>query len=171
LSTGTKDAPQAVINADIKYNTDGGMGTPSTRIEFRLVSGEPLQTKDLSIITYYTNSSRVTLKHDQTARSPVVDLYLGTSYEGFYFSRVPANYNLGKGWAYQPQQHFGNFTWESGDVISTGGDPGTAALLGMSGDWNGKMIDPDFKTGSIVDIKILHLPSGKYIFDKEVVVK
>jgi len=171
LSGDTKKAPQAVIDANIKYNVADGMGDRSTKIDFKLVSGDPLPTKDLSIITYYTNSSGITLKHEQTPSSHAIDLYAGTSSAGHgYTSRVPALYNVAKGWAFNEQQHFGNYSWVAGDIISTGGDPGTADLLGMSGDWDGSLLDPDFRTGSIVDIKILHVPSSKYLFDKEVVV-
>jgi len=86
------------------------------------------------------------------------------------YSRVPALQNLAKGWASAPQQHFGNYTWVTGDKMSTLGDAGTAQLLGMSGDYDGSLLDPDFKKGSVVDIKILHIPSGKHIYDREVVV-
>lgn len=164
LSSGTQKAPQVVIDAAITRG-DTGMGVVNTTIDFKLVSGDSLNTKDLSIITYYTNKSGITLKHEQTASSGVVDLYPGYSYN----SRVPYLSNLGKGWANGLDLHFGNFTWVPGDKISTGNDFGTASLLGM-GSIDGHILDPDFTTGSIVDIKILHVPSGKNILDKEVVV-
>jgi len=163
LSSGTQKAPQAVIEATMDRG-DHGMGTVNTSIDFKLVSGDPLITNDLAIITYYTNKSGITLKHEQTASSGVVDLYPGWSYN----SRVPANWNMGKGNANQVHQHFGNFTWVPGDKLSTGTDFGTADLLGMHL-IGGETLDPDLKPGSVVDIKILHVPSGKYVYDKEVV--
>ena len=166
LTSGTQKAPQAVIDATITRG-DNGMGVVNTSIDFKLVSGDSLNTKDLSIITYYTNKSGITLKHEQTASSPVVDLYQGTAYSP-YNSRVPYLNNIGKGWANGVDLHFGNFTWVPGDKISTGNDFGTASLLGM-GSIDGHILDPDLTTGSIVDVKILHVPSGKYILDKEVV--
>jgi FlaG/FlaF family flagellin (archaellin) len=167
LTSGSKEVPQAVITADVKYNADNGMGGRATRMEFKLISGDALPTKDLAIITYFTNTSGITLKHEQTATSDAVDMYPGWS----YYSRVPANFNMAKGNANAVQQHFGNFTWVTGDILSTGGDPGTASLLGMSGTWDGELIDSDLKAGSVVDVKIKHVPSGKFIFDKEVVVE
>ncbi|MBN1431378.1 MAG: type IV pilin N-terminal domain-containing protein [Methanomicrobiaceae archaeon] len=162
--------PNAAIDVCIKYNQDTGMGDRATEIEFELLSGNPIPTKDLSIVTYYTNSSGHTYKNEQLASSDDVDLYGGTAYEGFgYNSRVPYLSNLAKGWGYQTQQHFGNYTWVPGDKMSTGGDPGTSQLLGMSDNW-GYSLDSDFKEGSIVDIKLLHVPSGRYIYDEEVIV-
>ncbi|MDD5144347.1 type IV pilin N-terminal domain-containing protein [Methanoregula sp.] len=171
LSGDTKKAPQSVIDADIKYQMTNSMKMVITNVNFRLLSGDPLITKDLSIITYYTNSSGITLKHEQTATSPVTDLNAGTPYSATtYNSRVPCNFNLENGRPTDPRQHFGNYTWLVGDTITSYDDAGTAALLGMSGTWDGSLLDPDLKPGSIVDIKILHKPSNKILFDKEVVV-
>lgn len=171
LAGGTKTAPQAAIDVSIPYNSPDGMGGRTTPIEFKLLSGDPIPTKDLSIITYFTNSSGYTYKHEQTASSDTVDMYPGWHYD----SRVPALWNFGKGKANEPHMHFGNFTWVVGDQMSTGGIPGTASLLGLP--WTvGTYPDPDtiddadFKTGAVVDVKILHIPSGKYIYDKEVIV-
>ncbi len=174
LGSGSKATPQAVIDADVTYNvTTGGngMGDPftCTAIKFKLISGEPLPTKDLSIITYYTNSSGYVYKHEQTASSNAVNFYLGTPWENYnMISRVPYRNNLATGWGNEIQQHFGNFTWQTGDAITTGCTAGTANLLGMSSD--GSYLDPDFKPGSTVEIKIKYVPSGGFLFDKEVVV-
>jgi FlaG/FlaF family flagellin (archaellin) len=172
MSEGTTEAPQASIDVDINYNVDSGMGWRATEMTFKLLSGDPLPTKDLSIITYYTNSSGYVYKNTQTASSAVIDTYAGTMYGGYgYDSRVPALNNLGKGWATESQQWFGNYTWVVGDKMSTLGDAGTAQVLGMwdSFDSTGEL-DPDLKTGAVVDVKIMHIPSGKYIYNKEVIV-
>jgi hypothetical protein len=65
-----------------------------------------------------------------------------------------------------PAKDFGNYTFKTGDVLSTGSDVGTSALLGFD------ITDSEFgfDSGSVVDVKILHTPSGKYIYDNEVIV-
>jgi len=55
--------------------------------------------------------------------------------------------------------------------MCTNGEPGTADLLGINvGDEPHQIGDKDFKSGALVDVKILHIPSGRYLFDKEVVI-
>ena len=70
------------------------------------------------------------------------------------------------GYAENAPAHFGNYTWQTGDILSTGGNPGTSDLLGF----NVTETENGFGSGSVVDVKILHTPSGKYIYDKEVIV-
>lgn len=162
-------APQASINVEIMYNTDLGMGMTGSRMTFTHMGGDSIPTKDITIITYYTNKSGYTNKHQQTATSSSSDLY--SAYAG-YKQIVPFSSDVKQGMAgNKPHLDFGNYTWSTGGVLSTGGDPGTADLLGINdGSSPHKIGDTDFGTGSVVDVKILHVPSGKYIFDKEVVV-
>jgi hypothetical protein len=54
---------------------------------------------------------------------------------------------------------------KTGDVLSSGSDVGTGAILGFNITDSGY----GFGTGSVVDVKILHVPSGKFIVDKEVI--
>lgn len=166
LAGDTEAAPQASIAVDI-VDRDDGLGNINSTVEFKLLSGDPIPTKDLAIITYYTNSTGYTYKHEQTPRSDLIDIYKGTSYEGYGMnSRVPYLSNLKKGWANEAQQHFGNFTWAVGDKMSTGNIVGTAALLNIT-----DLDNYDLKQGSVVDIKIKHIPSNKFIYDKEVTVE
>ncbi|MBN2734078.1 MAG: type IV pilin N-terminal domain-containing protein [Methanomicrobiaceae archaeon] len=170
LAGNTKAAPQASIDVDIEYNTDLGMDMTGSRVTFTLMSGDSIPTKDLAIITYYTNKSGDNFKHKQTATSQGYDIY--AAYSG-YIARVPFISDMRFGYAgSNPEKDFGNFTWNGGDVLSTGGTPGTAVLLGINDTASTPGIaDPDFGVGSVVDVKIMHIPSGQYIFDKEVVVK
>jgi len=66
---------------------------------------------------------------------------------------------------------FGNYTWSTGEVLSTITTAGTADLLAINdtASYRHGIRDPDFGSGSVVDVKILHVPSGQYIFDKEVI--
>lgn len=172
LAGGAKAAPQASIAVKIDTAMDDWMGGMTTKMTFTLLSGDPIPTKDLEIVTYYTNASGYTYKHRQGASSEMVDLYgYGTNY-----ARVPYLNDARYGFAGNNSAvDFGNYTWKTGDVLSTGNVPGTATLLGIGfirGVWPNQdtFSDPDFGPGSMVEVKILHVPSGKYIYDSEVAV-
>ncbi|OPX64393.1 MULTISPECIES: type IV pilin N-terminal domain-containing protein [unclassified Methanoregula] len=163
LSTGTKKAPQASI--DVKFmEDDGGMGPAYVNLKmvFEHLSGDPIPTRDVNIITYFTHPNGTALKHTQTPISEATDLYGHGTY-----TRVPLLNDMSLGYSgNNPHKDFGNFTWKAGDILSSGSDEGTSAILGFD------ITDDDyeFKSGSVVDVKILHTPSGKYILDKEVIV-
>lgn len=200
LSTGAKETPQAAI--DVKITMGGGGMSDEANVKFELLSGNPLQTKDLAIITYYRARNGTVYKHEQTASSEPTDLYGTLNYDQYCewgytdycgigsdihsYARVPFLSDMRYGYAgsYTAADNpswtggrqnlyadFGNYTWNVGDVLVTNGDAGTADLLGISNGGDPPGIgDPEFGSGSVVEVKILHLPSGKYIFDKEVIV-
>jgi FlaG/FlaF family flagellin (archaellin) len=200
MADGTETAPQASIEVTISA-TGAGMSGDGANMEFKLLSGDPIPTKDLAIITYYTNDDGYTYRHEQTASSEKTDLYGTEDYSGYgvgggfdygnytsvvHLARAPFLSDMRYGYAggtleesggssvtpnYAPD--FGNFTWMTGDIMSTNGDAGTADLLGLVNDGDvppHEIGDADFGPGSVVDVKILHIPSGKYLYDKEVVV-
>jgi len=165
LSSGTEKAPQASIEVSLMCGIDDGMGGSTDKMLFKHLSGDPIPTKDLAIITYYTNKSGHIYKHEQTASSPGTDPY------GFgSLVRVPFLNDMRLGYSSEGNSDFGNVTWTTGDVLDTGTIAGTADLLGINDDSSPhKIADPDFGPGSVVEVKILHTPSGKYIYNKEVV--
>jgi len=170
---GTKEkAPSASIDVQIQTGADDGMGGTTDKMTFTELSGDPLPTKDLAIVTYYTNKTGTVYKNKQTMSSAGSDLYgYGT------LTRVPFINDPTLGYSGDnPAKDFGNFTWKTGGILSTGNTAGTADLLAINDTASGTYIshgirDPDFGSGSVVDVKILHIPSGQYIFDKEVVVQ
>jgi len=162
LAGGTEKAPQASIDIGFMQD-DGGMGPSFVewKMSYEHLSGDSIPTKDLNIITYYTLSNGTVIKHTQTPASDGTDLY-----DSGKLTRVPFINDMRLGYAgNNPPKDFGNYTWKTGDILSTGSDVGTSALLGFD------ITDSDYEfgSGSVVDVKILHVPSGKYIYDKEVV--
>ena len=160
---GAKTAPAAAISVGF-LEDDGGMGPDNVarKMTFEHLSGDAILTKDIEIVTYYTLTNGTVIKHTQTPASEATDLYGSGG-----VSRVPFinDQSLGRA-SDNPLTDFGNYTWKAGGILSTGGDRGTSALLGFD------VTDPHnrFGSGSVVDVKILHTPSGKYIYDKEVIV-
>jgi FlaG/FlaF family flagellin (archaellin) len=162
LSSGTEKVPQASINIRLVQD-DGGMGPGYVqwKMIFEHMSGDTIQTKDINIVTYYTCPNGTMVKHTQTPISEASDLYgYGT------YTRVPLLNDMSLGYSgNNPAKDFGNYTMKTGDVLSSGSDVGTGAILGFNITDSGY----GFGTGSVVDVKILHVPSGKFIVDKEVI--
>ena len=168
MGSGTQKAPQASIDVRIKTSMDDTMGGTNTVMTFTELSGDPLPTKDLAIVTYYKNNNGTVYKNKQTATSLATDLYgYGST------TRVPFINDMRSGLSgNNPVKDFGNYTWKTGDILSTGNTAGTAHLLAINSTTTPYTIsDSNFGSGSIVDVKILHVPSGQYIFSKEVSVQ
>lgn len=168
-------APNAALDVQIQTGADDGMGGATDKMTFTALSGDSIPTKDVAIITYYVNKSGIVYKNRQTVTGAATNLY-GESIYGDTFSRVPYLNDMRIGSAGSIKTDFGNYTWKTGDILSTGNTAGTADLLAINNTAYGSSIahgirDPDFGTGSVVDVKILHIPSGQYIFDKEVIVQ
>ncbi len=171
LASGTKAAPSASIETKIAIGQDDGMGGTTTRMTFEMLSGDSIPTKDLQIVTYFTNSTGYVYKTSHTASSPLFAPY-GTA----TVTRLPFLNDMSKtGGSGYGAAHFGNFTWTTGDIMTTGNTRSTADFLGLP--WTAGVYpapdtidDADFKPGAVVDVKMLHILSGKYIYDKEVVV-
>ncbi|AGB01960.1 Protein of unknown function (DUF1628) [Methanoregula formicica SMSP] len=169
LTSGTQKTPSSAI--DVKISTTAYSG--NILMIFNHISGDNIPTKDLSIITYYKNSSGYILKHTSTAKSSGVIMNKGSAFEATKI--LPVRYNMVKnndygGRSTGPNENFGNFTWQPGDSLNSVNSEGTSALLGMRDAGWGAGLDPSFTSGSTVDVKILYNPSNTYIFDKEVVV-
>ncbi len=170
LGGSQQKAPQASIDVQIKYNADNTMGGTDTVMTFKDLSSDPIPTKDLAIVTYYTDKNGTVYKNKQTSLNDGVRL----SGWNAKLTRVPFLNDMRYGYyGNNPDVDFGNYTWNSGDIMSTGNTAGTAALLAINSTSQPYTIldTAGFGPGSIVNVKILHVPSGQYIFDKEVAVQ
>lgn len=167
LAGDTKASPSAAI--DVKIDTAGsdGMGGTTGKMSFEMLSGDSIPTKDLEIVTYFTNSTGHIYKTSHTKNS---EMFGGTK-------RLPTLNDVSKvGYSgNNPLADFGNYTWSTGDILTTGSTAGTADFLGIPytlGIWPAPDIidEEDFKPGASVEVTILHTPSQKTIYSKEVMV-
>jgi FlaG/FlaF family flagellin (archaellin) len=155
------------------------------------VSGDTIPTKDLKITTTYTNSSGTTFGGNLSGEVAVAG-------ENAWYSYSPTNYvgvlyfdDMNRdGYAVQSSPNgfsswFGNASavLQPGDILTT-----PAQYCGNYNDNTGPSTPHDntgmnyllgfnvtqqesiggFGTGSVVEVKIVHTPSGKMIYDKEV---
>ena len=133
-------APSASLSVHIKKEYSDMAGKVVYYAIFEHLSGDPLPTKDLQIITYYTHPNGTVFKHITDKNSPLTDL-------GWGKFRAPFLNDMRGGYAYaNPDAWFGNFTLMPGDIMETGyayGSEGLSSLLGFN------VTDPAYKLSLI----------------------
>jgi len=175
--SGTREkAPSAILEVHFYENRSYGTFYADT-MTIEHISGSPLQTKDLSIVTYFRNASGQLIRGGLLGENPVP---VGSQYCGELFindqDRFPSQLqdtDSGyKGW-------FGNASavFMAGDVLVTPAQYSIDApqanlaldrILDPSGTTTA--IDNGYRAGAVINTKIVHIPSGQVIFDKDVVV-
>lgn len=183
LSGTEKKAPSAILDVAIYASKDyGGYSIPSMTIKH--FSGNVLPTKDLQIILYYRTPSGMTVKGNLSGQYAVSgdsawSSYTSDQYAGVLFINDENRFgsdtlqNSDKGNA----NWFGNAsaTFRPGDILVTPAQycgPAGPHNTGMEYLFPGVDLDnPDeFPAGSVVTVKIIHVPSGQIIHDKDVVI-
>jgi FlaG/FlaF family flagellin (archaellin) len=191
-----KKAPSAILDVSIYAAKDyGGYYTPTMTI--RHISGNVLQTKDLQIVTYYTvpttgNISRGSLLGESSVNGlsgwdPFSDAArCGTLFindenrfgtdtvqssggHANWFGNASATFNPGD-ILVTPAQYCGNNDMD-GNLHR---NPGMEQLFPNVNFIEGSGADGpatgEFPAGAVVTVKIIHIPSGQIIFDKDVVI-
>jgi archaeal type IV pilus assembly protein PilA len=183
LSGTEKRAPSAILEVHFYENRSyGSFSAHAMTIEH--ISGNPLQTKDLSITTYFRNESRQMIKGYLLGEKAVSgDDAWGDFDSGTYSGALFINDQDRFGSPLQDsaagyKSWFGNASavLMAGDVLVTPAqfcgplephtNPGLNYVL------NFDTTDPinGYRAGAVITMKIVHIPSGQVIFDKDVVV-
>ena len=171
MAGGAKATPSASMDVKIDTGMTDNMGGTDTKMVFEMLSGDPVPTKDLEIITYFTNSSGYVYKRVHNATSPKFDVYGSGSYSRLPFLNDPTK--TGGYAGNNVNADFGNFTLTTGDVMCANSARQTADFLGLpwtAGSDSDTIDETDFKSGAVVEVTIMHLPSKKNLYSKEVVV-
>lgn len=189
---GSQDkAPQASILVKTS------LGTPpntynSFDITFVHQGGDPINTKDISIVTWLTLPNGTVVKHSQSANSPPG--YVLTSSGTPYYARLPFIDDTMRftrtGGEYLSQSAidsgtispawFGQYVFTSGMQVRTYNKNMTASFLGLVPDSSiypvdgpayvagAGLLDQCIQNQTQLEVKWLHVPSGKYILDKTI---
>ncbi len=189
MASGTEKAPTASITVETGYGYNWygtELATSTFDICFEHRSGDPLNTADLEIITYLTLPNGTVVKHVQTQNSPYMreSTYKGVvkyarlpfirdsqKFEACYYSQDDIELgNTSKAW-------FGEAVWMPGQVARTYKKDATAAFLGLVDEAKiypadsvayaaaAGLLEECIQNNCPVEIKIKHVPSGKYILD------
>jgi FlaG/FlaF family flagellin (archaellin) len=179
LSSTERKAPSAILEVHFYENrTYGDFSANAMTIEH--ISGNTLQTKDLSITTYFRNETGHVIK-GYLAEEESVKVDSG-KYSGVLFINDQNRFDpitlqdSDSGY----KRWFGNASavLMAGDVLITPAQYyGTSHKnLALDTILNFQTIDPagqmnnGYRAGAVITVKIVHLPSGQIIFDKDVVV-
>ena len=201
LAGETRVAPTASIDVKI-YSLENygamppwGSGYYCPGIVIEHLSGDVLPTKDLQIVTYFTNASSGDVVKGGLEAEVAVNgssdawtAWNTTSYCGVLFLNDQNRF----GWNTVQDTVSGNSNWfgnisatfRPGDILcdphnyagnyddnhkpdNPHVNPAMNKLFGV----NCSDASSGFVPGAVVDFKILHKPSGKYVFDREVVIR
>ncbi|MCK9630628.1 MAG: type IV pilin N-terminal domain-containing protein [Methanoregula sp.] len=187
LSGTKKQAPSAILEVHFYENRSYGTDFYINAMTIEHVSGSPLQTKDLSISTYFRNSTGELIKGslmgeksiefssgDYSGKSCGVlfindqdrfpDSPLVNSADGGYkswFGNASAVLMAGD-YLVTPAPYYATSTEKENSALDS-------ILNFKTYDHTGQ-IDNGYKTGSVITVKIVHIPTGQVIFDKDVVI-
>jgi FlaG/FlaF family flagellin (archaellin) len=183
LSGSGKKAPSAILEVHFYENRSyGSFSAPAMTIEH--ISGNPLQTKDLSITTYFRNESGQLIKGSLLGEKAVAgnsawSTFDADTYSGVLFISDQDRFdsplqNSGAGY----KSWFGNTSavLMAGDVLVTPAQfcgpsqPHTNPGLNYILNFDTTDSASGYQAGAVVTTKIVHIPSGQVIFDKDVVV-
>jgi len=195
LTAGAESAPSVAMDISIK-NT--GLYATSSFVANVLSVSEPIPTKDLKITTYWTkNGQSHTTVSDGSANvfgwTPAG--MMNPAYAPWGYGNGISGVNSGI--PSNSDQQYGNYVLLAGTCLKAmpagqdGGFVGTAAANGYGldkayayKDWTysaGSKADgmqavlgegwEDLRTGDVVKVTFTHMPSGKIIVDKNVVVE
>jgi len=143
MATETDKAPQAALEVHFYKN-----GLEGYAMTMEHLSGDYIPTKDVQLILYYKDQ-KVTIS-PSTSNAP----YLNDVSRAGYFS--------------DSRSHFGNYTLIPGDIAVIPLDK-TASF---SDNDIKDFLDWDNVTQyDTIEVKILHTPSQKFIYDREVVIE
>ena len=189
LSASEKKAPSATLDVTIyAAKTYGDCTVPSMTI--RHVSGAVLPTRDLQLVLYYRPpGSGILVKGNLSGQHAVTgddawSHFKSTKYCGVLYLNDDNRFEIEspekmlrdsdtgfKNW-------FGNAsaTFGPGDILVTparfcdSADTAHQKNPSMEYLFPGVDLKNDFKAGSVVTVKIIHMPSGQLIFDNDVVI-
>ena len=197
MSTGQQKAPTLAAHIEI-VNDGGGSRGSSHMTTFVDGVSEPISSKDLKIVTSWIASRDGNVVKGGNTTLPGPENYQQYYDSGGPVMRgMPYGYGSGTNWSKGsdpgPDMMFGNYTILSGTILhtspyggkssSSGGygavtkfdyDDGMKYTFGehcdgmqqaLGGYWNAT------RAGDIVNVKLVHIPSGKVMLDKNVVVK
>jgi len=191
LVGGQDSAPSLTMDVTIK---NSGEYTNSYANFIVNSVSEPIPTKDIKIITEWTHNSTVsggnvtaaglnfpnTVYGSNKYQSPV-GYGPGITGDTTSYGNLPANQHFGNytlmagtsmqvvpgGYTISSRGGYGRngnlFEYNTGSTWTTSSFDGMMAILGFN--WN------FIRSGDIVTVKVLHIPSGKFIFSKEVLVQ
>jgi hypothetical protein len=185
--------PQASIAIKTGYVSDGNFD-----ISFEHLGGDPILTKDCKFITYLVWPNGTTVRHEQSPSSSLARSETAVLAGSYTYSRGPhltdpqkyaypcnpaSDVTLPTGWTVQGYTSledqtnpawFGKAVWLPGDIARTYNNGYTANFVGLVANpmspTSGEIatLKDCVAKNCRLDIKLLHVPSGKYIIDQSV---
>jgi len=172
---GAVDSASVAPSASFDVNILSGQGDTKDQYVMLIkhLGGDSIPSGDLQIISYYTSADGKQVLSGSIGRTTPA-IAAGQIAESAV--KIPYLADIAIGAPGEEGTNFGQYDFNAGDVLSTGNSKGTAvALFGTLTSQVGT-VNADtfknygFKKGSTVEVEIIHTPSQKSIFKKQVAV-
>jgi len=178
LVTGQEKTPTIVASTQILSEaSDHYYAYGSFRIDV-VSTSEPIQSKDLKLITIWTNRSGVP-GGNSTVAGTINTVYSTSAYNSPLGFGTGVTGTINTSGNYPTNQWFGNYTLQAGTTLQNNGagidwdsttkryahhQPGDAldAILGK--DWSDSL-----EKGDVITVKLIYLPSNSVIYSENVV--
>jgi archaeal type IV pilus assembly protein PilA len=183
LSGTDKKAPSAILEVHFYENRSyGSFSANAMTIEH--ISGNPLQTKDLSIVTYFRDGSGQLIRGGLLGEKSVAGNSAWSDFGPDTYSGVLFISDLDRFGSPLRSSNAGYMSWfgnassvmMAGDILVTPSQfcgpaqPHTNPALNYLLNFDTTVPGNGYRAGAVVTVKIVHIPSGQVIFDKDVVV-
>jgi FlaG/FlaF family flagellin (archaellin) len=199
MATGKEKAPQASLDCRIVLDDGAMTGTPGPVFTMKHMGGDPINTKNVRLVTSWVNESGIYNVQSTVAPNYVeaTEQYFdnGTATRSEHYSLASLNthylpwtgsgdiyYNVpylvipadlpSDGSGHEASTWFGNYIFRAGDVVKADVD-NTILGAGMSQN----QATPIIKSGhlltgnEVVNVKLIDLKSGTTIYDRDIVVE
>ncbi|HOI61203.1 MAG TPA: type IV pilin N-terminal domain-containing protein [Methanoculleus sp.] len=166
----TETTPSAAI--DVKIMSNGGLNKDQYVMLIEHHGGSSIPTSDMRIISHYTpptSKEKGMQRGEITTSTTAVGITVNG--EAVPSVKVPYLNDVSRGKPGAAGTNFGEYTFSSGDVLSTGSSVGTQKVLGFDMTTAAKRAEFGFERGSAVDVEIIHLPSQKSLYSSRVIVQ
>ncbi len=172
---GAADSAMVAPSASFDVSVLSGQGDTKDQYVMLIkhLGGDSIPSGDLQILSYYTSADGKQVLSGAIGRTTQA-VAAGQIAESAV--KIPYLTDLAIGMPGEEGTNFGEYNFNAGDVISTGNSKGTAvAIFGtLTSQVNSVTADTyknyGFKKGSKVEVEIIHTPSQKSIFKKQVTV-
>lgn len=158
LMKSSEAAPMAVFDVKVVKDVEDRWGNVISYIQIKQVTGDSIPTNNLKMVVTANGTITETLPNSNLVN------YENTVWGTITTGSAPFLNNPGVGYYGNPKVDFGNYTLRPGVTMvadQSSNYEGNTSLKTVIGNWD------ELSKGDFINVKIIHLPTQKVIFNSD----